>query len=123
MLYDIKQFNKRQDLNQGIWDDFTNRDVMKDYRVSQPGSAPSVNILHGDDSYTIELIAPGICQDDYSIEVHENILDIHAEIKKRENKNLVYERREYYADDFNRSFVLPENVKTDEIAAPTFMAI
>ena len=117
MLYDIKNFNKRQDFNQGFWDDFTNRDVMKDYRVSRPNSAPSVNILHADNEYQIELIAPGLCQENYEIEVHDNILEVRSHVDAPKNDNRVYARREYYADDFERSFVLPENAQSEKISA------
>jgi HSP20 family protein len=118
MLYDTKNYNKRRSLNEGFWDDFTNRDVMQDYRVHGPVSSPAVNILEREDEYRIELIAPGLCRDNYSIQLHDDILRISGEIpSEKDNENETYARREYYARDFERSFVLPRSVDKDKIAA------
>ncbi len=117
MLYDIKKFNKRRSLNEGFWDDFTNRDVMQDYHVTRPSASPSVNILRDEEEYKVELIAPGLCRENYDIQVNDDILNVKAEKPQADPEKTRYERREYYTRDFERSFVLPKNVKQDEISA------
>jgi HSP20 family protein len=117
MLYDTKNFQKRRSLNEGFWDDFTNRDVMQDYHIHRPSAAPSVNILRDDDEYRIELIAPGLCRDHYDIQVNEDILAIRAEKPDTKEDEAQFERREYYTRNFERSFVLPKNVKQESISA------
>lgn len=117
MLYDIKKFNKRKSFNEGFWDDFTNRDVMQDYHVKRPSSAPAVNILRDEEEYRIELIAPGLCRDNYNIDVKDDILTVRAEHPARKDDDNFYERREYYGQDFERAFALPEHVRQEAISA------
>lgn len=79
---------------------------------------PSVNILENDESFKIEVAAPGLEKNDFSIEVNKGTLKISSE-KKNENelKEDSYSRKEFSYQSFCRSFSLPLTVDSDKIEA------
>ncbi len=71
---------------------------------------PAVNVKESDDEYMIDVAAPGMKKDDFSINLDNGRLTISAENKeemKDENDN--YLRREFAYAHFMRTFTLPEN--------------
>jgi HSP20 family protein len=78
-----------------------------------------VNIKETDESYTVELMAPGMKKEDFNIEVDNDLLTISAEVKseKNEQEEGKYTRREFSYSSFKRAFTLPESVKEDNINA------
>lgn len=81
---------------------------------------PAVNVLEDENSFKIELAAPGLKKEDFKINVHENVLTISAEQKteSEENKNDgKYTRKEFNYSSFKRSFTLPKTVDGDKIVA------
>ena len=118
MLYDLDKRKKREDLNEGFWDDFTNRDLFEDFPIRRKRqSSPSINIIENNEEFIMELISPGMCKKDYKLEVENDILSISGERKPAGNVEGNYTRREYQVTDFTRSFLLPEYVNSDEISA------
>jgi len=82
-------------------------------------ASPSVNIINDADVYRIEIAAPGLTKDLFSIEVENNQLTISA---KREEENPpsdkeVFKRREFDYSNFKRNFYLSEEVDTNDINA------
>lgn len=91
---------------------FTQKTFGSDTRI-----AP-VNISESDDKYTLELAAPGMKKDDFTVEVHGNVLTIKGSVKneeKKEEKN--YKYQEFYHSEFTRTFELPKGVDTQKIHA------
>jgi len=83
-------------------------------------SIPSVNIIENLPNFVIELAAPGLQKQDFTIEVEEDTLKIASkkvEEKKEENNDSRYRRREFNYKSFERSFKLPENIKVEDIQA------
>ncbi|WP_236975513.1 Hsp20/alpha crystallin family protein [Membranihabitans maritimus] len=79
---------------------------------------PLANIKESNESYTIELAAPGKAKEDFIIEVDESKLTIFSEDKKEdEEKNENYTRKEYSYHSFQRSFQLPKSIDIDSIHA------
>ncbi|MBF01394.1 Hsp20/alpha crystallin family protein [Flavobacterium coralii] len=78
-----------------------------------------VNIKETDESYTVELMAPGMKKEDFNIEIDNDLLTISAEVKseKNEQEEGKYTRREFSYSSFKRAFTLPESVKEDDINA------
>lgn len=79
---------------------------------------PAVNITEEDESFQIEVAALGMEKSDFHVDVESGqlIISVEKEEKKKEDdKN--YTRREYNYESFNRSFMLPESVMTDDIKA------
>lgn len=73
---------------------------------------PAVNIKENEKGFEVELAAPGLHKNDFSIVIDKNVLTISAaqqaqkEEKKEEEK---YTVREFSFQSFERSFSLPEN--------------
>jgi HSP20 family protein len=84
-------------------------------------SVPAVNVKETNDTYELEIAAPGMNKGDFKVELDNNMLVISAE---KENKNEEkdekgnFTRREFNYQSFTRSFSLPERmVKGDDISA------
>lgn len=77
---------------------------------------PSVNIRETDNSFVLEVAAPGFDKGDFNVNVENDILTISAsrETKKEEDEK-GYTRREFSSSSFSRSFTLPESVNADNI--------
>ena len=79
---------------------------------------PPVNIVEKDNEFNVELAVPGMKKDDFHITCENGQLTIKAEKEeKKEEKDKNYTRREYNYNSFERSFALPESVKSDEVKA------
>src|ERR1035437_6804530 len=79
---------------------------------------PSANIFENEKDFRIELAAPGLEREDFTVEVDNRILTITGEKEgeeKDENEN--YRRREYSYNSFSRSFTLPKKSLPDRIDA------
>jgi len=79
---------------------------------------PGVNILESEKDYTVELAAPGLVKEDFQINLKKDTLSVWAEKKSEDTevqKN--YSRKEFDYLSFARSFVLPETVDAEKIAA------
>ncbi len=80
--------------------------------------APSVNTREEDGAYSVEVDLPGVPKEDIHIDIHENVMTVSGERKhKAEIKEDDYYKLESYFGKFQRSFTLPDNANTDEIAA------
>ena len=80
---------------------------------------PSVDIYSEDDKHmVVEMQAPGFTEDDLSIDVRDDVLEIRGERKQREenDKKRNYFMRESH-ESFARRIVLPEGAHADDISA------
>jgi HSP20 family protein len=79
---------------------------------------PAVNISESENSYHVELAAPGLKKEDFKLNLERNQLTISVEQSSdhRDNhKN--YSKREYSYSSFVRSFTLPESADDSRIDA------
>lgn len=106
-----------------LFDDFINRDTfnwgLSNFSNSNT-TIPAVNIKETNESYQVEVAAPGMLKSDFKVELEGNLLTISSE--KRDEKEEVegekYTRREFSYQAFHRSFTLPkEVVDVDKIQA------
>lgn len=81
------------------------------------GCAPATNIIEKEDQYEIQLVAPGLSKDMFSLGVENNVLTVSFEKKEERETKDKFLRWEYEAESFTRSFALPKNVDTDKIKA------
>ena len=83
-------------------------------------SVPAVNIAENDDSFILEVAAPGKTKKDFNLELDNGVLTISSEDKKenetKENGGR-FTRREFSYSSFKRAFSLPETVEADKITA------
>jgi len=81
-------------------------------------SDPAANIIESNDSFRLEIAAPGLVKNDFKINLENNIITISAEVedeKREEGKN--YSRKEFYYGSFSRSFTLPKIIDLEKIMA------
>ena len=81
---------------------------------------PSVNVIEESNQYVVEMAAPGLKRDDFSVKIENNVLTISCEKEienKPEKESKAYSRREYNYSYFSRSFTIPDNIKAEEIMA------
>lgn len=78
---------------------------------------PAVDIVNGENETLVVADMPGAGSGDVEIMVEKNILTVKASVApvEYEGKSLVYS--EYGVGNYERSFSLSENVKTDGITA------
>ena len=75
-------------------------------------SIPAVNIKETNDSFVVEMAAPGMRKDDFRIELDNNMLMISSEKQneQEEKEDTGYTRKEFSYQSFQRSFQLPKEV-------------
>lgn len=85
------------------------------------GSVPAVNVRETNDTFELEVAAPGMSKKDFKVELDNNLLVISAEKENRheeQNEKGDYTRREFNYQSFSRTFSLPERlVQGDQISA------
>lgn len=80
-------------------------------------TVPAVNIRETDNSYDVEMAAPGMKKEDFRVELDNNILTISSEkTEEREEggEKEKYSRREFSYQAFQRSFSLPKEVVDED---------
>ena len=79
---------------------------------------PALNIKETEDHYEIELAAPGFEKKDFEITIDKGYLNISAEkSKEKEEKEEEFTRREFSYNAFERSLLLPDNIKEEDLEA------
>ena len=102
-----------------FFDDFFNRGITDFVGSDFSVSTPSVNVVETENSYRVEVAAPGLEKQDFEVSIDNGSLNISA---RKEHQEEVkdgdkYMRREFNFTSFTRSFQLPDTVKADDIAA------
>ena len=79
---------------------------------------PAMNVKETDNSYEVELAAPGLAKEDFDVSIDNGYLIISAEKStESEEKEDNFTRKEFSFNSFRRSLLLPEDVKEEEIKA------
>ena len=104
----------------GLADWLNEHYVPSHHSLSMP---PRVNIRQSDEEYTIEVVAPGLSRDNFSLEQRDTQLVVSAsceECSKECNEGECeagYIQREFVRTAFEKRFTLPEHVNCAEISA------
>lgn len=99
---------------------FWNTDLFNGFFDDDQPNLPAVNVVEKEKEFAIDISVPGFSRDNIAIEIDKNQLRISATVeneneeKGSDNKVI---RREFSSSAFERSFVIPENIDTDNIAA------
>lgn len=109
-------------MNRNLWmpeefNDFFDTDFMP--RVN--ATAPAINVKESEKDYTVELAAPGLTKNDFTVNV-DNDGNLHIKIenksnKKEEDKKSHYLRREFSYCKYEQTLLLPDDVEKEKIAA------
>ena len=100
-----------------VFDDFFNSDWMPKMKAT----APAVNVKEDAKAYTMEVAGPGIKKEYCRVNINtDGNLDIAIENKmehKEEDKKQHYLRREFSYSNYQQTYVLPDDIVKDNIAA------
>ena len=100
-----------------VFDDFFNSDWMPKMKAT----APAVNVKEDAKAYTLEVAVPGIKKEFCRVNINaDGNLDIAIENKmehKEEDKKQHYLRREFSYSNYQQTYVLPDDIVKDNIAA------
>ncbi len=102
----------------GFLDEFFNRNISNLVGSDAVLNQPAVNVVETEDSFKLELAAPGFYKQGFSVNIENDLLTVTAkhETKSEETKER-YTRREFAVASFKRSFKLPKTVNQEAIAA------
>lgn len=96
-----------------LFNEFFNGEVFDNRNfdsLAEGSTLPSVNIMDTENSFEIEVAAPGMTKKDFKVELNNNILTISTENENsKESETENYTRKEFSYHSFLRSFRLPEN--------------
>lgn len=79
---------------------------------------PAVNIEESENSFKLDLIAPGRKKADFKIELNDDLLTVAYEVKKQDQPKLL--RREFTIGNFKRTFKLDAKVVDGENIVATY---
>ncbi len=81
--------------------------------------SPKSNVLTNEAEYVIEVAAPGLTKDSFSIDIEKEKLVVSARenAADEEKEERKYARREFGFQNFKRAYNLPPDVVLDKIAA------
>ena len=100
-----------------VFDDFFNNDWMPKMKAT----APAVNVKEDAKAYTMELAVPGIKKEFCRVNINaDGNLEVAIENKlehKEENKKEHFLRREFSYSNYQQTYVLPDDIEKDHIAA------
>ena len=81
-------------------------------------SIPAVNVRETESGFQLEVAAPGLQKEHFSVKVEGRVLTVSAENKQETDKEEgKWTRKEFSYTSFSRSFTLPESVDANAIAA------
>lgn len=83
-------------------------------------SIPAVNIKESDESFNVQVAAPGKAKEDFNIELDNDVLTISSENKNEKEttaENGRFTRKEFNYTTFKRAFSLPDSVDSAKISA------
>jgi len=102
-----------------LFDDFFNRDIfnwgLSNYSDTNT-TIPAVNIKETIENYEVEVAAPGMTKNDFTVELEGNTLTISSkkQSQKEENQDFRYTTREFSYQSFSRTFNLQKDVVDTE---------
>ncbi|MFA6592470.1 MAG: Hsp20/alpha crystallin family protein [Bacteroidales bacterium] len=99
-----------------IFNDFFDNDWMEKTNAT----APAINVIENENSYDLELAAPGMTKDDFHVSLDDNgdlMINMEKKIEDNEKKHGHYLRREFSYSKFQQTMLLPDDAESDKIDA------
>lgn len=107
---------KTNDWMPNVFNDFFDTDFMPKINAT----APAINVIETEKDYKVELAAPGMKKDDFTVHINnEGNLSIKMESKKENEQKEKgrYLRREFSYSKYEQTLILPDDVEKDKISA------
>lgn len=85
-------------------------------------SIPKLNIKENNQTFVLEFAVPGLTKDSFTIELEKEILKVSSNVAPTTSSTETdtkskFTRKEFNYRSFEKSFTVPDTVKTDEIEA------
>jgi len=83
-------------------------------------TTPAINVKENQKGFDIEVAAPGMTKDDFTIRIDADnnlVISVEKEEKSVEEHENRFLRREFGYSKFTQTMILPENVDKEQIAA------
>ncbi len=101
-----------------IFDELFNKSISDIVGADFTNESPSVNIIESEESFDLEVAAPGLSKEDFSVTIDKDYLSISVDKKVEEGKDsTVFKRKEYNYEKFTRRFRMPKTVDKDSVKA------
>ena len=107
-------------------DEFFNRSISDIVGTDFTHESPAVNIIEKDDSFELEVAAPGLEKKDFKVMIEKDSLTISAEKTEEASEETVemqFKRKEYNFQKFTRRFRLPHTVDKASLKAKYLQGI
>ena len=105
-------------------DEFFNRSISDIVGTDFTHESPAVNIIEKDESFELEVAAPGLEKSDFKVLIEKDHLTISAEKEESEDQiEPEYKRKEYNFQNFTRRFRLPNTVDKSSLKAKYLQGI
>lgn len=113
----VRKYNNQTWLP-SIFNDFFDNDWMEKANAT----APAINVIESDKDYRVEVAAPGMTKEDFTIHLSEDneliiTMEKKNEVNENSRENKKYLRREFSYSKFQQSLILPDDVEKDRISA------
>ena len=104
----------------GTFDDFLTGWPLINFSETD-STLPAVNIKENEDSFIVEVAAPGMDKKDFHIDFENDVLTISSE-KTIDNEETTdtYTRKEHSYQTFKRSFNIPKNIADSNKISATY---
>ncbi len=100
---------------EGFFDDFLTRDWVA---LQNQRNLPAVNVYENENEFRLEVASVGFQKEDFKLNLQDKQLKISAEKKSgQENTHEKFVRKEFGYAKFERTFMLPKNIDTENIGA------
>lgn len=110
---------RNQDWLPSIFNEFFDDDLWRVTPAKQFAS-PAVNIMENEKDYQVEIAAPGMTKNDFKVSVendNELVISLEKKEEHKEDKKKNYLRREFSYASYHQTFIIPEEVEVEHIAA------
>ena len=105
-------------------DEFFNRSISDIVGTDFTHESPAVNIVEKEDSFELEVAAPGMEKNDFKVMIEKDHLTISAKKEDdEETKKQLFKRKEYNFENFTRRFRLPNTVDKSSLKAKYLQGI
>ena len=99
----------------GVFNDFFDTDNMPKANAT----APAINVLETENDYMVELAAPGMCRENFDVNINADgdlTIKMDKKMEPRDHQAR-YLRREFSYTKFEQTLILPDDVDKQKIEA------
>ena len=118
MLLARRNQNYNQNWLPSLFNDFMNDDW---FTTRTTSAVPALNVIESEKNYELEFAVPGLKKEELNLQVdNDGIMSISMTRKNEENKEdnkRNYIRREFTYQEFNQSYILPDDADRAKISA------